>query len=162
MSETPGVPQEGQPVVPVNPGPTVPLKWFLIVLAVAIVGWISAGFSTYSWKQVVDKYSKSTDVSGSTEVDKTPMEVGGKIVYQTVTKTVHDVKTLTVHDKTTTIIKSGCTLGGCFSLSSRQPGAYVVPDLLGFGPGNIQGLGEVFQGGEVVVGVGYRLNFSGL
>lgn len=135
------MPDETNPVPPA----TVPLKWFLIAVAVALISLASAGFSTYSWKQEHEKFLKSS------ETDKIPMLVGGKIVYRTITKTQ------TLHDKTVTTIKSGCTLGLAIS-SNGAPSVYLAPDLLGFGPGNIQILGLASKD-ELIGGVGYRLNF---
>lgn len=125
---------------------------------VALVLFIYAGFSSYSWKQTTDKLAKSKDVYSSAVTIREPVEVGGKIVYKTTTQTVHDVKTQVIHDKTVTTIKSGCTLGFVYS-TRNSPGLYLSPDILPFGPGNVQVIAIGFQNGELVGGLGYRLNF---
>lgn len=125
---------------------------------VALVLFFYAGFSSYSWKQTVEKLAKSKDVYSSSVTIREPMEVAGKIVYKTTTQTVHDVKTQVIHDKTVTTIKSGCTLGFVYS-TRLSPGLYLSPDILPFGPGNVQVIAMGFQNGELVGGLGYRLNF---
>lgn len=144
---------ENQPTEPVPTDKTKFYGWL-----VALVLFIYAGFSSYSWKQTVDKLSKSKDTYSSSVTIREPVEVAGNIVYKTTTQTVHDVKTLLVHDKTVTTIKSGCTLGLAYS-SRLAPGLYLSPDVFPLGPGNVQLLALGFTNGELVGGVGYRLNF---
>ncbi len=145
------------PQTPAEPViPTDRTKFYGWIVAIAL--FIYAGFSSYSWKQTTDKLSKMADAYSSSVTIQEPVEVAGKIVYKTTTQTVHDVKTQVIHDKTVTTIKSGCTLG--FAYSTRlSPGLYLSPDVLPFGPGNVQILACGFQNGELIGGVGYRLNF---
>lgn len=158
MSPEVNLPVAEPPQAAPTPEATVPRKWFIISCAVCIVLLILSTFASYSWKQTVDKLSKTADTYSSSVTITEPVEVGGKIVFKTTTQTVHDVKTQVIHDKTVTTIKSGCTLGLAYS-TRLTPGLYLSPDLFPFGPGNVQALGLAFSDGQFVLGAGYRLNF---
>ena len=144
---------------PQAPTPSTPFNWKLYIgWIVALILLIYSACSTYSYKKVSDTLAKSSNVYQSAVTVTVPMEVAGKIAYKTIIKTVHDNSVSSTETKVTTTIKSGCTLGLLYS-TTNHPGVYLSPDILAFGPGNLQVIGEAFSGGELIGGAGYRLNF---
>ena len=151
---------------PVSPTPTSPVPDPIqevkkdvpvLLILLALIGWVLSGFLGYSWKQTKDDLTKEQSSHSAAVTITTPMYVGGKIVYKTETQVVHDQGTTVIHDKTTTTIKSGCALGLCYS-SRGSVGAYLAPDVFGIGPGSIQVL-ALGSKDELVGGVGYCLRF---
>jgi hypothetical protein len=130
----------------------------VLLIVLALIGWVLSGFFGYSWKQTKDDLLKEKSSHNEAVTISTPVQMpNGKIVYKTITKTIHDTANILIHDKTTTTIKSGCALGVCYSTRGNI-GAYLAPDIFGIGPGSIQLMGLASRD-ELVGGVGYCLRF---
>lgn len=138
-------------------GPTVPLKYFLIAVLVAVVALFLASFSSYSLKKTEDKVTMLSATSSSGVTIFKWQDVAGKAYPVTEYLSDSSVVSQKQEDKTVTTIKSGCTLGVAMS-TKGAPGIYLAPDILAFGPGNVQVLGMASKD-EVIAGIGYRLNF---